>query len=182
MVGKPRLKKSALQLNQFDGTIIKTLGTFEGTFETNDRFEIIPITVVACIKDHGLLGIDVLKVDTSNLVNSIESEEQEIGLLKGYKASIRLKENYHPRYIPSKTIIHTHFTYCSVKAKKMIQQGILEKVTHGGAIGCHQLSPLKRPMGILQYAMTTKLASTNRYVWIHFSCQVSKPTVMNSQR
>ena len=26
----------------------------------------------------------------------------------------------------------THFTYCSVKAKKMIQQGILEKVTHGG--------------------------------------------------
>ena len=49
---KPRLKKSALQLKQFDGTIIKTLGTFEGTFETKNHFEMIPIIVVACTKDH----------------------------------------------------------------------------------------------------------------------------------
>ena len=75
---KPRLKKSVLQLKQFDGTIIKILGTFEGTFETKNRFEIIPITVMACTKDHGQLGIDVLKVDTSKLVNSMEAEEQEI--------------------------------------------------------------------------------------------------------
>ena len=79
-LGKPRLKKSPLQLNN---------STFEGTFETKNHFEIIPITVVACTKDHGLQGINVLKVDTSKLVNSMESEEQEIGFLKGYKASIR---------------------------------------------------------------------------------------------
>ena len=75
---KLRLKKSTLQLKQFDGTIIKT-DTFEGTFETKNRFEIKLITVVACIKDHILIGIDVLKVDTSKLVNSME--EKEIGLL-----------------------------------------------------------------------------------------------------
>ena len=62
-------------------------------FETKNHFEIIPITVVACTKDHGLLSIDVLKVDTSKLVNLMELEEQDIGLLKGYKASIHLKEN-----------------------------------------------------------------------------------------
>ena len=56
---------------------------------------------MAFTKDHGLLGIDVLKVGISKLVNSMESEEQEIRLLKGYKASICLKENYHPRYIQS---------------------------------------------------------------------------------
>ena len=56
-LGKPRLKKSSLQLKQFDSTIIKTLGTFECTFDTKNRFEIIPITVVACTKDHGLLCI-----------------------------------------------------------------------------------------------------------------------------
>ena len=38
------------------------------------------------------------------LVNSIESEEQEMGLLKGYKAIIRLKENYHPRYIQARQL------------------------------------------------------------------------------
>ena len=88
-LGKPRLKKSTLQLKQFDGIIMKTLSTFESTFETKNRFEIILITVVACTEDNGLLGIDVLKVETSKFVNSIESEEQEIGLVKGYKASIR---------------------------------------------------------------------------------------------
>ena len=75
-LGMPKLKKLALQLKQFDGTIIKTLGTFDGMFETKNHFEIIPITVVACTKDHGLLNIDVLKVDTLKLFNSMESEEQ----------------------------------------------------------------------------------------------------------
>ena len=87
---------------QFHGTIIKTLSTFEGTFETKNCFEIIPTTVVACTKDHGLLGIGILKVDTSKLVNSMQSEEEGIGLLKGYKANIHLKENYHPRYIQAR--------------------------------------------------------------------------------
>ena len=73
-LGKLRLKKSALQLKQFNGTIIKTSGTFNSTFETKNQFEIIPITVIACTKDHELLGIDVLKVDTLKLVNSMESE------------------------------------------------------------------------------------------------------------
>ena len=67
-LGKPRLKESVLQLKQFDGTIIKTLGTFDSTSETKNHFEIIPITVMACAKDHGLLGIDVLQVDTSKLI------------------------------------------------------------------------------------------------------------------
>ena len=31
-----------------------------------NRFAIIPITVVACTRNHGLQGIDLLKVDTSN--------------------------------------------------------------------------------------------------------------------
>ena len=51
-LGKPRLKKSTLQLKQFDGAIIKKIGTFEGTFKTKNHFEIKPIKVVACIKDH----------------------------------------------------------------------------------------------------------------------------------
>ena len=53
-LGKPRLKKSTLQLKQFDGTIIKTLGTFKGMFETKNLFEIIPITVMASTEDLGL--------------------------------------------------------------------------------------------------------------------------------
>ena len=34
----------------------------------------------------------------------MESEEQEIGFFKGYKAIIRLKENYHPRYIQERRL------------------------------------------------------------------------------
>ena len=48
-------------------------------FETKNHFEVMSIAVIACTKDHGLLGIDVLKVNTLKLVNSMESEEQKIG-------------------------------------------------------------------------------------------------------
>ena len=125
-LGKPRLKKSALQIKQFDGTIIKTLGTFEGMFETKKRFEIIPITVVACTKDHGLLGIDVLKVDTWKLVNYMESKEQEIGLPKGKKASIHLKENNHPRYIQARRL-PTHILPIAVSKLENDSAGYFRK-------------------------------------------------------
>ena len=35
----------------------------------------IPIMVVACNKNHELLGIDMFKVDTLKLINSIKVEE-----------------------------------------------------------------------------------------------------------
>lgn len=96
-------------------------------------FEVIPITVVECEKVHGLLGIDVLKVDTARLINSMEAQENEIGMLKGYKASIRLKENYHPKYVESRKVpIHIPALVVA-KLNKMIQQGELERVTQGGS-------------------------------------------------
>lgn len=33
-MGKSKLRKSNLNLKQFDGSVIKTLGSFKGTFET----------------------------------------------------------------------------------------------------------------------------------------------------
>ena len=155
-LGKPRLKKSTLQLRQFDGTIIKTLGTFKSTFETKNRFEIIPITVIAYTKDHGLLGIDVLKVDTSKLL-SVESEKQEIGLLKRYKASFRSKENYHPRYIQARQL-HTHILPIAVsKLKEMIQQGILEKFTHRGSNWTSPIFAIKKTDGDIRICSDYKI-------------------------
>ena len=135
-----------MKLKQFNGTIIKTLGTFEGTFESKNRFEIIPITVLACTKNHGLLGIDVLKVDTSKLVNSMESEEQEILLFKGYKASVRLKENNHPRYIQARRL-PIHILPIVVSKQKMIQQGISETITHGGSDWTSPIVTIKKTDG-----------------------------------
>ena len=121
-------------------------------FKTKNHFEIIPITVVACTKDHRLQGIDVLKVDTSKLVNSMELEEQEIRLFKDYKASIRLKKNYHPRYIQARQLpIHI----LPIVVSK------LKKNDSAGYFG--------------------KGHSTTRYVRIHFLYQVLKLPVMNWQ-
>ena len=133
-----------MQLKQFNGTIIKTLGIFEGMFETKNHFEILPITVVACTKGYGLLGIEVLKVDSSKSVNSIELKEQEIGLLKSYKASICLKENYHLRYIQARQLPIHILPIVVSKLKKMIQQGILEKVTHGGSDWASSIVAIKK--------------------------------------
>ena len=44
-IGKPTLRKSSLLLCQFEGSVIKTLGYFEGSLELEDKFEVIPIIV-----------------------------------------------------------------------------------------------------------------------------------------
>ena len=84
------------------------MGTFEGTFGKKNLFEIIPITLVVTYnKDRGLLQIDVLKIDTITIINSIKGKENNIGLLRAYWTSIRLKENYHPSYVETgKILIH----------------------------------------------------------------------------
>ena len=51
-------------MKQFDGIIIKVMVTVKRTFETKIHFELIPITRVACNKDQGPLGIDMMKVDS----------------------------------------------------------------------------------------------------------------------
>lgn len=48
---------------------------------------LIPIIVVENVKSHDLLGIDVLRMDTLKLVNSIKTVEPHVGLLKGYEVS-----------------------------------------------------------------------------------------------
>ena len=58
-MGKHNMLKINLQLMPFNGTVIKVMGTFEETFEIKMRFKIIPNTVVACNKDHGLLRSDM---------------------------------------------------------------------------------------------------------------------------
>lgn len=42
------------------------------------------------------MRINVLKVNTTKLINSVKLASIDMGMLKGYKASIQLKENSHP--------------------------------------------------------------------------------------
>ena len=58
----------------------------------------IPIPIVDNNKDHGLLGIDLMKEDTAKFINSIKADENNIGL-RCYWVSIRLKENHPPSYV-----------------------------------------------------------------------------------
>ena len=94
------------------------MDTFKGNFRNKKRLEMIPITVVACNKDHGLLGIDVLKVDTTELINSIKAEGNNIGLLRVYRVSIGLKENSHLSYEASRELPIHILPMAVVKFKK----------------------------------------------------------------
>ena len=48
------------------------------------------ITVTTCKKNHGLLGNDVLNINSTKLINEIKMEKTR--KLKNYKASLELKE------------------------------------------------------------------------------------------
>ena len=95
-IGKPTLRKSSLLRHQFDGSVIKTLGYFEGSLELEDKFDVIPIIVKTCKKNHRLLGNDVLNINSTKLINDIKMEKT--GKCKNYKASLKLKQNVTPSH------------------------------------------------------------------------------------
>ena len=82
-IGKPTLRKSKLLLRQFNGSVIKTLGYLEGSLELEDKFEVIPIIITTCKKNHGLLRNDVLYINSTKLINEIKMEKT--GKLKTIK-------------------------------------------------------------------------------------------------
>ena len=71
-IGKPTLRKSSLLLRQFDGSVIKILGYFEGSLEFEDKFEVISIIVIICKKNTSLLGNDVLNINSTKLMIKME--------------------------------------------------------------------------------------------------------------
>ena len=68
----------------------------------------------------------------------MESEELEIGLLKYYKASIHLKEDYHPRYIQARRLTIYILPIVVLKFKKWFSRVFLKRSLMGEAIGRHQ--------------------------------------------
>ena len=68
-IGKPTLQKTSLLPCQFDGSVIKILGYFEGSLELEDKLEVIPIVVTTCKKNHGLLG------NSTKLINEVKMEK-----------------------------------------------------------------------------------------------------------
>ena len=55
------IEKAPPTIKTIRRTLTKVIGTFERIFETKKRFEMVSVTIVACNKDHGLLGTDVFK-------------------------------------------------------------------------------------------------------------------------
>ena len=74
-IRKPTLQKSKLLLHRFDGSVIKTLGHFEGSLELENKFEVIPIIVTTCKKNHRLLRNNVLNINSTKSINEIKMEK-----------------------------------------------------------------------------------------------------------
>ena len=130
-IGKLTLQKSKLLLCLFDGSVIKTLGYFEGSLELEDKFEVIPMIVITCKKNHGLLGNDVLNINSTKLINEIKMEKT--GKLKNYKASLKLKENVTPSYYEAQKLPVHLLPLVVAKLWKFREQDLLEHVSPGGS-------------------------------------------------
>ena len=130
-IGKPILWKSKLLLRQFDGSVIKTFGYFEGSLELEDKFEVIPIIVTTCKKNHRLLGNNVLNMNFTKLINEIRMAKT--GKLKNYKASLKLKENVIFSYYETQKLPVHLLPLVVAKLRKLIEQDLLEHVPLEGS-------------------------------------------------
>ena len=156
-LGKPALKKTSTQLKQFDGTIIKTLGCFTAMIEYGNRYFATELTVANCIKRHGLLGTDVLSFDqVSVCVNKVEQVDE--GCLKGFKASIKLRDNARPAFYESRSIpIHLR-PLVSKKLQLMLEKGIVSRVPPGGSKWASPLVIIRKPDGDVRICVDYKMA------------------------
>ena len=57
---------------------MKTLGYFEAPLELEDNFEVIPIIVSICEKNHGILGNDMLNINSTKLINGIKWKKRKV--------------------------------------------------------------------------------------------------------
>ena len=88
-IGKATLRKSNLQLCQFHVSFIKTFGFFEGSLALEDKFDVILLTVTTCKKNQGLLGKDMLNINSTKLINEIKMEKKKkIESLKAIKVKL----------------------------------------------------------------------------------------------
>ena len=154
LMSKPKLQKCYLRLKQFDGTIIKVLGEFEATLETESKMNIVRIIVADCNKNHGLIGMDVLNINATKLINNIDPIVH--GRLINYRANILLKNGIQPTYFESRPLpIHIKPLVID-KLNEMIQQGLLQRVLLVKANGHHHLWLLEKQMETYEYVQTTK--------------------------
>nr|XP_047146105.1 uncharacterized protein K02A2.6-like [Hydra vulgaris] len=144
-----------LRLKQFDGTVIKVLGEFEATLETESKMNIVRIIVSDCTKNHGLISMDVLNINATKLVNNIEPLVRR--RLINYKANILLKNGVQPTYFESRPL-PIHITPLVVdKLNGMIQQGLLQRVPPGGSRWASPLVVVRKTDGDLRICADYKI-------------------------
>ena len=144
-LGSPRVRKCNAKLRQFDGSEIKTIGQMDVLIETESQFFNAEVVIADCIKQHGLIGTDVITVSNEKLIQSVESNNN--GRLIGYEANIVLKENVKPCYFESRSLPIFYREPVIAKLQQLIKDGKLEKVPPGGSKWASPLVVVRKPDG-----------------------------------
>ena len=124
------------------GSVIKSLGYFESFLLLEDKFEVIPIIVTICKKNHGLFGNDVLYINSTKLINETKmkktkkqnkTKQNKTGKLKNYKASLTRKENVTPSYYEARKVSVHFLPLVVAKLWKLIEHDLLEHFPSEGS-------------------------------------------------
>lgn len=100
--------------------------------------------MVEHIKSYGLLVIDVLRVDTSKLVKSVEPD---IGLSGVYEASIWFKESNQHMYFQARQVSVHILLLVVANLNKMGEHGVLEQVSKSASNWASSIVTIFKPVG-----------------------------------
>ena len=125
--------------------------------ELEDKFEVIPIIVTTCKKNHGLLGNYVLNINSTKLINEIKLEKT--GKVKKFKVSLKLKENVSSSYCERK-ITSTLLPLVARKLQKLIEQDLLEPVPPEGSKRASPIVVLRKSNGDIRICGDYKISYT----------------------
>ena len=115
---------------------MRILDNFSACIECERRFSVIDLVVVDVEKDFGLLGSDILNIETMNIHTAAA---HNFGCLEAYAAKIKLVENTKLSFCESRSLpIHIK-PLVIAEIKRMEREGILEVVLE---VGSEWVSPI----------------------------------------
>ena len=143
-LGKPTLSTFSKILRNYDNSAMKALGSLTACVELDNKYSVINLIVVDVEKRFGLLGSDVIHIETLGL-HTINTT----GCLEGYEAKIKIMDNAMPYFCESRPVpIHLKPSVIN-EIKKMEREGILEPVPEGGSAWASPIVVVRKSNGSL---------------------------------
>jgi hypothetical protein len=158
-LGSPKLKYCTKAPVAYDGHELKCLGMLVTDVEFNGKFVLANFMVLKSSNSFGLLGRDLITENGSNtdaMINNV-SEVKYLPVIKGFKASMKLKPDAVDKYCPARPVPIALQEKVTNELQRLEQMGVITQCEPGGSANASPVVWIKKKDGNLRMCADFKV-------------------------